>query len=383
MSIRAKKNKEGKIIAYQAVIERGEDSKGKRLREYKSFKTKKEAEAYINRIKTDIHNGTYIEPSKLTVSQALDEWFETEVKPRLAPATVKSYKYNIENHIRPALGKIQIQKLTPMAVQNFYNSLDKDKGLSQRSIKYIHDNLHACLKHFVFTQTVSRNVCDFAKVPKKKTEEKSSFYSEDEVKELLEKVKNDRLRPVVYLGLISLRRSEMLALTWDDIDMVNNTISVNKNLVVVDGEKYIGDCKSISSKRVIQVPPSIMNLLAEYRRYQLKEKLYCWGKYQDNNLVVCKTNGEYINPASLSGKFPAMLKKYGLRKIRLHDLRHTFCSLALNDYGIPATIVSKAAGHSNTQVTLNTYSHVDTKMQRKTADAFEEHLFDKNNRKIG
>ena len=330
MSIRARKNKQGKIISYQAVIEKGEDSTGKRLRETKTFKTKKEAEAYLNKIKTDIHNGTYIEPSKITVSQALDEWMETEVKPRLAFATVSSYKYNVENHIRPALGNIQLQKLTPVAVQNFLNALDKEKGLSERSIKYIYDNLHSCLKHFVFTQVLPKNVCDYVKVPKKKSECKSSFYTEDEVIKLLEAVKNDRLRPVVYLGLLSLRRSEICALQWSDIDFTNNTISVNKNLVVIKGEYKIGKCKSTSSQRTIQVPPTVMKLLAEYKIYQMKEKMYCVGSYNDNNLVVCKADGSYMNPATLSAKFPRMLEKYGLRKIRLHDLRHTAISLSLN-----------------------------------------------------
>lgn len=381
MSIRTRKNKAGKITGYQAVIEKGEDSTGKRLRETKTFKTKKEAEAYLNKIKTDIHNGTYIEPSKITVSQALDEWMETEVKPRLAFATVSSYKYNVENHIRPALGNIQLQKLTAVAVQEFLNTLDKEKGLSERSIKYIYDNLHACLKHFVFTQVLPKNVCDFVKVPKKKSDCKSSFYSEDEVIKLLETVKNDRLRPVVYLGLLSLRRSEICALTWKDIDMANNTITVNKNLVVIKGEIYIGDCKSTSSQRIIQVPPTLMKLISEYKRYQLNERMHCIGSYKDNDLIVCKPDGSYMNPATLSAQFPKMLEKYKLRKIRLHDLRHTFCTLALNEYNIPATIVSKAAGHSNTQVTLTTYSHTNSEMQKRTADAFEEHIF--KNKKLG
>ncbi|MBR1862636.1 MAG: Arm DNA-binding domain-containing protein [Ruminococcus sp.] len=144
MSIRKRIHKIGKPT-YQAIIERGFDSNGKRIRETKTFPTRKEAEAYYNAQMNAINNGTYIEPSKMTVSQALDEWLATEVESRLAISTVASYKVNIENHIRPALGNIPLQKLTPIAVQNFYNSLDKDKGLSQRSIKYIHDNLHRCL----------------------------------------------------------------------------------------------------------------------------------------------------------------------------------------------------------------------------------------------
>lgn len=374
MSIRTRKNKQGKITGYQAVIEKGVSSTGKRLRETKTFKTKREAEIYINKTKTDIINGTYIEPSKLTFSQAIDEWFETEVKPRLAPATIKSYSNNIERHIRPALGSILLEKITPMNIQQFYNQLD-EQGYSERSIKYIHDNLHSCLKHFVFSQSIAKNPCDFVKVPKKKSVQKSSFYSESEVKQLLKAVENDRLRPVVYLGLMGLRRSEMCALKWSDIDFINNKVTINKNLVVINGQRYIGDCKSTSSQRVIIVSPSIIKLLSEYKRYQLKEKSYCVGSYIDKDLIICQPNGDYINPASLSSQFPKMLEKYGLRRIRLHDLRHTFCSLSINEYNIAPSIVSHMAGHSNTQVTLNTYSHTNEEMEKKTADAFEQHIF--------
>lgn len=375
MSIRKRTHKNGKAT-YQAVIERGFDSSGKRIRDTKTFPTKKEAEAYYNSQKTSIANGTYIEPSKMTVSQAIDEWMETEVKPRLAPATAVSYERNVENHIKPALGSIQLQKLTPTIVQNFYNSLDKDKGLSQRSIKYINDNLHCCLKHFVNSQVIPRNVCDFVSVPKKRSDKpKNDFYSLEETEKLLIAVNNDRMMAVVYLGLLGLRRSEMLALTWDDIDMANNIIYINKNLVVVNGKKNIGKCKTQSSLRKITVPPTVISKLQEHRRRQMIERSAQIGSYKNNNLVVCKLNGDFITPASLSSMFPEMLKKYGLRKIRLHDLRHTYCSLGINYFHIPPTVIAQQAGHSSPKITMGLYSHSNEELQRESSDVFEDKLF--------
>lgn len=374
MSIRKKVTPLGKVT-YQAVIERGVDEKGSRIREYKTFSTKREAEIFCNKIKNDIHNGTYIEPSKMTVSQALDEWLETEVIPKLAPATVESYKRNVKNYLRPAFGRILLQQLSPMTVQNFYNRLDKENNLSQRSIKYIHDNLHNCLKHFVLSQVIPRNVCDFVTVPRKKQAPKNDFYTEDEAKLLLERVDGDRLMPVAYLGLLGLRRSEMLALTWKDIDMVNNTININKNLVYADKRFVIGDCKTASSIRTISVPPSVIVKLKEYKVRQNKERMNMVGSYKNNDLVVCKSNGEYIIPASLTVAFTAMLNRHGLRRIRLHDLRHTYCSLALNYYNIPATTVAKQAGHCNPKVTIGQYSHSNAELQKQSAEVFENNLF--------
>lgn len=111
--------------------------------------------------------------------------------------------------------------------------------------------------------------------------------------------------------------------------------------------------------------------------------MYCKEEYIDRDLIVCKYNGDYLNPATLSAKFSQLLKKHNLRHIRLHDLRHSYCSILLNDLNIPVTIVSKSAGHANTQVTLNTYSHVDSKMQKKSADALEENVFSDINKKLG
>ncbi len=384
MSIRKRTHKNAKPT-YQAVIERGFDSSGKRIRETKTFATRKEAEAYYNSQISAVNNGTYIEPSKLTVSQAVDEWFATEVEPRLAPATIASYKVNIENHIKPALGAVQLQKLTPTAVQNFYNSLDKDKGLSQRSIKYIHDNLHRCLKHFVNSQVIPKNVCDLVTVPKKKShKKKSDCLTKSEVEQLLNAIEGDRLMmPIVYLGLLGLRRSEMLALTWADVDFANNTIDIYKNVVVADKKMTIGSCKTQSSVRKITVPKSVMRKLAQFRQIQLKERMCMIGQYHNNDLVICRLNGDYYTPATISSKFPEMLKKYGIRKIRLHDLRHTYCTLGLNYFHIPATVIAQQAGHSSPKVTLGMYSHSNEELQRESSDIFEEMLFGKIDKKLG
>lgn len=373
MSIRRKKLKNGKFT-YQAIIELGIDEKGNRRRNSKSFKTKKEAEAYINQKKNDINNGTYIAPNKITVSQALDEWFNTQVS-SLSIATQASYRNNIK-HIKARLGKICLQKLTPNMVQSFYNYLDKEKDLSKRSIKYIHDNFHCCLKYFVNQQTISRNICDFVTISKKDSEKpKNDFYSLDELADLLKAVENDRLMPLFYFAALGMRRSELLAITWDDIDFVNKTITINKNIVVVDSKIHIGNCKSKSSQRTISVPETVIKKLKTHRYRQNEEKKCMIGRYNNNNLVICKKNGEYYNPATISSVFSQKLKKYGLRNIRLHDLRHTYCSLALNYFNIPVNIVSANCGHASSKLTLDTYSHINSDVQKQSAEIFENQLF--------
>lgn len=380
MSIRKRKLSNGKC-SYQAVLERGVDSTGKRIRDTKTFNTKKEAELYLSKQKSALNDGTYIEPSKMTVAQALDDWMENQIKPNRAPSTYSSYKVNVENHIKPQIGHIELQKLSPSDVQALYKTLINNKDLSERSIRYIRDNLHSCLKRFVNAQVIPRNVCEFTEIPKARPSTGGgAFYTPNEVNKLINAVRNDRFASVVYLGLVGLRRSEIAALTWNDINFNKKVIYVNKNYVVTGGEKHIGSCKTKSSVRTVAVPATIMNYLKEYKENQKNERAYYSEEYKKNNLVICKLNGDYINPASLSSKFPDILKKYDLRKIRLHDLRHTYCSISINYCNTPVATVARQVGHSSSQITNRYYSHSNDELQEASAAKFEEALFGGNSK---
>ena len=371
-NIRSKSTKNGKT-KYQVTIEKGIDSKGVRLREYKNFDTKKEAQRYLTEKVNELNKGLYIEPTKITVAEGLSQWLETAVKPNLEPTTIRGYSVNVDRHIVPYIGNVELQKLTALMIQNLYGEL-KTKGLSPRSIKYVHTNLRAALQYLYKMRYISLNPADFA-TPPKQIKAKSDFYTEDEVLELLEAAKGNDIYMQILLAVgLGLRRGEVLALQWADVDFKTSSLTVQRNLVDVNGERIIGDPKTEAGKRTVSVPPYILKALSEHRISQNDIRFKMDGCYENNNLVCCRTDGTYWNTGTFSKRFGNFLKQNNFRHIRYHDLRHTNASLMLK-YKVPTKVISENLGHANINITLDTYSHVYADVRKETAEKIEENLF--------
>ena len=372
-SIRQRKYKNGKV-SYQVVIEKGVDSNGKRLRDFYTYPTKKAAQAALAEMVTQMNHSTYIEPSKLTVAQAMEQWYVTCVEPSLKPNTKRGYRVNIE-HIKKGIGNIELQKLTPVQIQNFYSTLEQD-GMSPRTIQYIHTNLKTALKYFCKMQTISKNPAEFATVPRQ-GKPKNDYYTEEEVKELLVKTKDTDIYLEILLGVgLGMRRGEVLSLTWNDVNFQKGTISVNKSVSNIKGEVIVSSTKTEAGERVLKIPDFILKALFERKQKQWADRKAARGLYKENNLVCCKSDGDYYVTGSFTAKFSSVLKKKGLRHIRYHDLRHTNATLMML-YEIPIKVMSENLGHANTGVTMDTYSHVTMNMKMQIAEKFESELFSK------
>jgi len=372
-SIRTRKHKDGKVT-YQVVIEKGVDKNGKRQRDYYSYPTKKEAQKALAEKVNELNNNTYVEPSKLTVSQAMDEWYATSVEPTLKENTKRGYLVNIK-HIKSGIGHLLLQKLTAMQVQRFYNQLETD-GLSPRSIQYIHTNLKSALKYFCKMQTIPKNVAEFATVPKQQ-KPKNDYYTVEETKKLIEKAKSCDIYLEILLAVgMGLRRGEVLALTWDDVNFKDGTFSVNKSLSRIKGKDIVSSTKTVSGERMLKIPDFILQVLFERRQQQWADRKAAEGTYLENNLVCCRADGSYYVCGSFTTKFSNFLKRAGLRHIRFHDLRHTNATLMMQ-YNVPIKVVSENLGHANTGVTMDTYSHVTMQMKSEIADKFDKELFAK------
>ena len=372
-NIRPRRNKNGKTT-YQVIIERGTDMNGKRHRDFYTYKTKKEAQQALAEKLSQLNHNTYNEPNKITVSEALDQWYATSVEPNLKANTKNGYQVNIR-HIKNGIGNIQIQKLSAMQIQSFYNGLE-EQGLSPRSIQYIHTNLKSCLKYFNKMQVLSNNQAEFATVPRQ-VKAKNDYYTEQEVKELLEKTKNTDIYLEILLAVgMGLRRGEVLSLTWKDVDFSKGILNIDKSVSTIKGQTIVSTTKTASGERKVKIPVFVLQALRERREKQWSERKIIGEAYQENNLVCCKSDGSYYNTGSFTTKFSKLLKKFGLRHIRYHDLRHTNATLMMS-YGIPIKVMSENLGHANTGVTMDTYSHVTLKMKEEVADKFDDELFSK------
>lgn len=223
-------------------------------------------------------------------------------------------------------------------MQKFYNSLAEisplsDKPLSAKSIKNIHMNLLASLGQAVKLDLIKKNPAYYVEVPKTKKYQ-TQVYSLEEIKVLLENViDTDMEVPILLLVGLGLRRGEVLALRWEDVDLEKGKVYIRKNMIRVNKQIMYKGHKTETSSREIELPATLLRLLQAERKRYVANKLRLGPEFEDNDLVVCWEDGKCINPDTLSQKFRRLIEKIGLKHIRLHDLRHTNATLMLS-YGV-------------------------------------------------
>lgn len=368
---------------YYVIVDIGKDSKGKRKQKwFGGYKTKKEAEKNLVKHISQIESNTLVNTDKMTLKEFLDYWLTSYVDVNLSETTKYGYRYQMELHVMPTLGNIQLQKLQPIQLQKLYDKklkngrLDGKGGLSSRSVTIMHRVLRKALSYGFKLQLISRNVADYVEVPKK-VPYNATVLTKDEIPTYINAFKDTYLYlPVILAVALGLRRGETLGLRWQDIDIENKTISINQTLLHAKSGIIIGTPKTQKSHRSILTSDSIFDLFKERKDKQLTFKKVLGNAYSENNLVCCHEDGKAINPASLSRMFTKILIKHNLRLIRFHDLRHTNATLLLG-CKIPAKIVSERLGHSTIGITMDLYSHVLKEMQEESANMLEDIIFKK------
>jgi integrase len=220
---------------------------------------------------------------------------------------------------------------------------------------------------------INRNPADYVDAPKKEKKE-IVVLSEQEVKLLLDAVKDSYLYMPVFLAIYTgMRMGEILGLTWQDVDLNRGVIQVKQNLYQrTPGEPLFKRPKTPGSRRTIDISPIVVKTLREHKKNQAKERL-AWGEgYKNYNLVCCLQNGDTINPPTLSSRFRKIAQRLGLF-VTFHGLRHVHAALLLK-INTPPKIVSERLGHSQISITQDLYSHVMPGMQKEAARQLEELL---------
>lgn len=361
---------------WSIVVDIGKDPKtGKRKQKWFSgYKTKKEAQADLARIINEIEQNTFIIPANTTLKDYLEYWIKQR-KPNLSPTTIYGYKTIINKHIVPELGNVQLKDLNPLMITEYYNN--KLETLSGRTVLHHHRLLRKALQDAKGWQLIKLNPADHVETPKAK-KYKANVLNLDEIKELLKALEGHWLEvPICLMLFLGLRRGELLALKWSDVDYDNKTISITRNLVRAGdsgNELILKDPKTEESIRTIPISDNILNLLKKQNLRQKENKLKLGAYYKDSDFIFTTENGELINPASFSARFAEFIKDNNLKNIRVHDLRHTNATLMLKSK-IPAKIASQRLGHSNTSTTLDLYSHVLKDMEKETSDKIDNMIF--------
>lgn len=367
---------------YTIVLQLGLDpSTGKRKQQWITAGTsKREAEKQMTKLIHELDSGNYIKPDKTMMKDYLEKWLLDYAKPNLSPRSYDRYTGIISKYLIPELGRIKLKQLRPEHLHKHY-ATGLNKGLSARTIRYHHALIHIALQTAVKWGLVNRNIADAVDPPRFKPSAMQTW-SENEVNSFLEAAKNSHYYPLFYTALFTgMRRGELLALRWHDIDFIYSQIYVNRSMHQLRNGSYIfTQPKSEKSRRTIAMSSSLFLVLSEYRKAKEAEALLL-GQTTNEEDLVFNNSGKPLRPNTVTYAWERIAARAGVKVIRLHDARHTHASLMLKQ-GIHPKIVQERLGHTSIQMTLDTYSHVAPGIQQAAAESFDKLLNHDNQDKI-
>lgn len=330
------------------------DFTGKRKQKHRTgFKTKREAQAWANQFMMK-------QDQNLDMTfQVFWELYREDMKHRLRENTIRTKDYIAELKILPYFGAKKMVEITPADVRRWQNSLMQEK-YSQTYLKTINNQLSAIFNYAVKYYSLSRNPCSVAGSIGKSRAEEMKFWTKEEFEDFLEFVKDKPLSYYAFKTLFwtGIRIGELLALTVKDFDPVNKTLTINKSYQRIKGRDVITDPKTPKSNRMITLPEFLVQDLNEYIG-----RLY--GIMPNDRLF--QTSKAYLEHEMSRG-----CEMSGVKKIRLHDLRHSHASLLISELGLQPNLVADRLGHEKITTTLQTYSHLYPEKNRELADQLEK-----------
>jgi integrase len=329
---------------------------GKRRRKYFYGQTAEQVQAAILRARADLAQGLPVVAERQTVEEFLGRWLEDSVKPSVRPLTYEQYRQHVKLYLAPLLGRHQLAKLAPQHVRAFIKRKLAD-GLSPRTVQLSLVILRRALGQAVKDGLVGRNVAKLADPPRWKRPEIKPW-EPAEAARFLDAIRTERLEAAYLLALsLGLRRGEVLGLRWSDVDLEGKTVTISQALARVGGKLEFIEPKSRQSRRTVPIHDGLVAALRNHRRRQFEERLAAGSRWHDGGLVFTTGIGTPLEPRALNEDFERVVMAAGLRRIRLHDLRHS-CATFLLAQGVHPRVVMELLGHSQISLTMETYSHV-------------------------
>ena len=366
---------------WEARITTGYDpGTGKQIQRSFSGRTQKEVLEKMQSAAVEINNGTYIEPTKLTVAQWIDTWQETYLA-NVKPRTRVAYASDIRLHIVPALGAVRLDALTTHGIQGFYNSLAKgEKGkkkLSAKTIRTIHGILHHALNQAVANGLIRSNPAAACTLPRIEKKELKPL-DEQGISQFLKAIQGNRYETIFCVTLFTgLREGEVLGLTWDCVDFERGILNINKQMQLHQ-EKGMQAYQLVSPKngkgRTVAAAPFVIGCLKQYKAQQSQWRLVA-GKAWDSpdNLVFTDELGHHLTKASVYREFKRVAASIGRPDLRFHDLRHSYAVAAIRS-GDDIKTVQGNLGHATAAFTLDVYGHVTDQMKLDSAARMEKFI---------
>lgn len=359
---------------------------GKQVQKSIYGKTQREVREKLTELTMEVDAGTYIEPNKMTLEQWMEIWLSEYMFDKKW-STVKHYKAQARTSIIPALGRYPLPQLDPHLIQTFYNSLLRGKGrakpLSPKSIRNVHGILSKCLSTAVKLEYMRRNPTESVTLPRVVRKEIKPL-TDEQVSAMVAQAGSDGFgtlfKMVVFTGL---RLGEALGLTWDCVDFQRKRLTVNKQLQkrpLADGGFVFAPLKN-DKVRVIAPAPFVLTLLKQWQQRQMEDRLAAgclwegWKSEGERQSAIIFTNelGGHLHPQTVYNHFKKLAASVGAPQARVHDLRHTFAVLSLQN-GDDVKTVQENLGHATAAFTLDVYGHVSERMKEASAQRMQRYI---------
>ena len=345
---------------------------GTRKRRWHSFKgSKRQAQVECARLIAAIGNGSYLEPSKTTLAMFLERWL-AHVKGQVTPKSHERYAGIVNQNIIPLLGEVLLPKLKPVQISDAHTAAlaggrrdGKEGGLSPRTVGHIHRVLKQALKQAVRWELLNRNPADAVDPPRVGWAPMQT-YDLPQTVELIEAVRETPIQmPVLLAVLCGLRRGEICALRWRNVDLVAGQMSVTESLEQTNAGLRFKSPKS-GKGRTVALSATMIEELRAHRARRAQDMLKLGIRLSNDDTVVSHPDGELMPPIYVSQYWARTVAKTKLARLRFHDLRHAHATHLLA-YGVHPKIASERLGHSRVSITLDLYSHVIPGMQEDAA----------------
>jgi integrase len=345
-------------------LERGAD--GKRRQKTRTFHAsgKRAAEKERTRILAEAQSGQFHEPSRVTVGELLDAWMETVVKPTVSPGTYQHRAQIVRDHLRPRFGGLKLSRLAAVDIQRAWADLLSSGGargpVSPATLKNIHSVFRQALRQAIDWDLLTKNPADRVKLPRQEQPPPKAI-TEEEFRRILHACEGSRVYlPVLVAVATGLRRGELAALRWQDLQFHEDggSVTVRQSFRVDKGtgELLVSQTKSRRERRH-SFGPALAAALQEHRREQERQRREFRAVWQEHGLVFPKDDGSPWPPGAIYSMFQHRLKAAGLPLVPLHTLRHSSGTWEI-EHGISLPVVSERLGHRSAAFTLGKYLHV-------------------------
>jgi integrase len=356
---------------FAIVLDTRDPATGSRRRRWHSFTgTKREAQIECARLISEMSTGTYLEPAKMTLAQFLEQWL-ANIKANVSPRSHERYEEIAKKNLTPLLGAIHLRKLKPIQISAAYTKAlangrrDGKGGLSPRTVYHMHRLLKQALAQAVRWQLLIRNPVDAVDPPKVERHPMTT-YDMAQTAAAIEAMRGTVMFIPALLGLLcGMRRGEISALKWRNVDFTTGQISVVASVEQMNGGIRLKETKN-GRARTIAMSVTVRDELRTHRLRKAEDMLKLGRRLTDDDFVAALADGSLMQPTFITHEWVDLISATSLPRVRFHDLRHAHATHMLS-LGIHPKVASERLGHSRVGTTLDLYSHVLPGMQEDAA----------------